>query len=179
MNSCDDDLEKFEVHGAAPLPCTDDQGYVNHDGARIWYANYGSGSPVILLHGGLVRADGIDYLIYCLEKPASYQGACVYDVTGSPKTALAASQATAPAAKSATSAASPANTGPPSCQPVPGFYSPNITQDERDKFAGLRGAFPTPAVQWQLGQWGAGVPQRNGYDQNVRTVWMCNLFFCR
>ena len=58
MNSCDDDLEKFEVHGAAPLPCTDDQGYVNHDGARIWYANYGSGSPVILLHGGLVRADG-------------------------------------------------------------------------------------------------------------------------
>lgn len=48
----DDDLRKFEADGA-PLPVTNDQGYVEHDGARIWYATYGSGSPVILLHGGL------------------------------------------------------------------------------------------------------------------------------
>ena len=27
--------------------------YVEHEGARIWYATYGSGSPVVLLHGGL------------------------------------------------------------------------------------------------------------------------------
>lgn len=49
----DDDLRRFEAYGADPLPGTDDQGYVEHDGARIWYVAYGSGSPVILLHGGL------------------------------------------------------------------------------------------------------------------------------
>jgi pimeloyl-ACP methyl ester carboxylesterase len=49
----DDDLTHFEAHGAAPLPTSNDQGYVDHDGARIWYATYGAGSPVILLHGGL------------------------------------------------------------------------------------------------------------------------------
>ncbi|MEO6920026.1 MAG: alpha/beta hydrolase [Collimonas sp.] len=53
MQSHDDDLENFEAHGAEPLPAATDQGYVDHDGARIWYASYGSGVPVILLHGGL------------------------------------------------------------------------------------------------------------------------------
>jgi hypothetical protein len=32
-----------------------------------------------------------------------------------------------------------------------------------------------PCGNWAVG---AGVPQRNGYDQNVRTAGMCNLFFC-
>lgn len=53
MQFSDDDLIKFEADGAAPLPVTKDQGYIEHDLARIWYASYGSGSPVILLHGGL------------------------------------------------------------------------------------------------------------------------------
>jgi pimeloyl-ACP methyl ester carboxylesterase len=53
MEMYDDDLTHFEAHGAAPLPASNDQGYVDHDGARIWYATYGSGAPVILLHGGL------------------------------------------------------------------------------------------------------------------------------
>jgi pimeloyl-ACP methyl ester carboxylesterase len=53
MESYDDDLKNFEAHGAAPLPVPGDQGYVDHDGARIWYATYGTGTPVILLHGGL------------------------------------------------------------------------------------------------------------------------------
>ena len=53
MEAHDDDLRKFEADGASPLPATNDQGYVEHDGARIWYTCYGSGSPVILLHGGL------------------------------------------------------------------------------------------------------------------------------
>jgi hypothetical protein len=53
METYDDDLSRFEADGAAPLPATNDQGYVAHDGARIWYATYGSGLPVILLHGGL------------------------------------------------------------------------------------------------------------------------------
>ena len=53
MEIHDDDLIKFEAEGAAPLPETDLQGYVENDGARIWYAAYGAGTPVILLHGGL------------------------------------------------------------------------------------------------------------------------------
>jgi pimeloyl-ACP methyl ester carboxylesterase len=53
MESYDDDLKNFEAHGAVPLPVTSNQGYADNDGARIWYATYGSGSPVILLHGGL------------------------------------------------------------------------------------------------------------------------------
>ncbi len=36
-----------------PLPAPSASGYVPHDGARIYYAAYGAGAPVILLHGGL------------------------------------------------------------------------------------------------------------------------------
>jgi pimeloyl-ACP methyl ester carboxylesterase len=42
----DDDLTRFEAHGAAPLPDADQHGHVEHEGARIWYASYGSGAPV-------------------------------------------------------------------------------------------------------------------------------------
>jgi hypothetical protein len=35
-----DDLKTFKAHGAAVLPITDDQGYVDHEGARIWYAMF-------------------------------------------------------------------------------------------------------------------------------------------
>jgi pimeloyl-ACP methyl ester carboxylesterase len=61
LNGYDDDLMKFEAEGAAPLPAADDQGYVDHDGARIWYATYGSGPPVILLHGGLGHSGNWGY----------------------------------------------------------------------------------------------------------------------
>jgi pimeloyl-ACP methyl ester carboxylesterase len=63
MESHDDDLETFEARGAAPLPATDDRGYVEHDGARIWYATYGSGAPVILLHGGLGHSGNWGYQV--------------------------------------------------------------------------------------------------------------------
>ena len=53
MESHDDDLKNFKAHGAAALPVTDDQGYVDHEGARIWYATFGAGPTVIMLHGGL------------------------------------------------------------------------------------------------------------------------------
>jgi pimeloyl-ACP methyl ester carboxylesterase len=49
----DDDLFRFEAGGAGELPVANDQSYVECNGARIWYATYGSGLPVILLHGGL------------------------------------------------------------------------------------------------------------------------------
>ena len=53
MGTYDDDLRKFEADGAAALPVANDQGYVEHDRARIWYTTYGAGAPVIMLHGGL------------------------------------------------------------------------------------------------------------------------------
>jgi hypothetical protein len=53
VETYDDELAKFAADGAAPLPVTQDQGYVERGGARIWYTAYGAGSPVILLHGGL------------------------------------------------------------------------------------------------------------------------------
>src|SRR6266498_648377 len=63
MESYDDDLSRFEAEGAVPLPDTTEQGYVENDGARIWYATYGSGSPVILLHGGLGHSGNWGYQV--------------------------------------------------------------------------------------------------------------------
>ena len=61
MDFHDDELRKFEAEGAAPLTVANDQGYVEHEGARIWYSAYGSGSPVILLHGGLGHSGNWGY----------------------------------------------------------------------------------------------------------------------
>lgn len=66
METHDDDLSRFEADGTAPLPVTQDQGYVEYDGARIWYATYGSGSPVILLHGGLGHSGNWGYQVPAL-----------------------------------------------------------------------------------------------------------------
>jgi pimeloyl-ACP methyl ester carboxylesterase len=49
----DDDLTAFESQGTPALPAATSEGYVPHDGARIWYETYGRGAPVVLLHGGL------------------------------------------------------------------------------------------------------------------------------
>ena len=51
-NNNDDDLSQFAAEGVA-LADGGDEGYVENEGARIWYAAYGAGRPVILLHGGL------------------------------------------------------------------------------------------------------------------------------
>src|ERR1700752_2364206 len=66
MDICDDDLREFEADGAAPLPATNDHGYVEHEGARIWYTTYGSGFPVILLHGGLGHSGNWGYQVPAL-----------------------------------------------------------------------------------------------------------------
>ncbi|KAK9366109.1 Alpha/Beta hydrolase protein [Lipomyces kononenkoae] len=68
MEACDDDLTRFEAEGSAPLPVANDQGYVQCDGARIWYATYGSGLPVILLHGGLGHSGNWGYQVAALVK---------------------------------------------------------------------------------------------------------------
>lgn len=47
-----DDSPESQVP-AAPLPAGGTQGRVAHAGAEIWWASYGSGAPVVLLHGGL------------------------------------------------------------------------------------------------------------------------------
>ncbi|TWT06094.1 alpha/beta fold hydrolase [Reyranella sp. CPCC 100927] len=62
----DDDLATFAAYGAPPLPATDDQGHVAHDGARIWYAAYGEGPTVILLHGGLGHSGNWGYQVPAL-----------------------------------------------------------------------------------------------------------------
>ncbi len=62
----DDDLERFEAEGAPPLPATIEQGFVDHEGARIWYASYGAGTPVILLHGGLGHSGNWGYQVPAL-----------------------------------------------------------------------------------------------------------------
>jgi pimeloyl-ACP methyl ester carboxylesterase len=62
----DDDLSRFEAHGAIPLPATNEQNYIHNSSARIWYASYGSGKPVILLHGGLGHSGNWGYQVPAL-----------------------------------------------------------------------------------------------------------------
>jgi pimeloyl-ACP methyl ester carboxylesterase len=64
----DDELRKFEADGAVLPPLAGEQGYVEHDGACIWYTTYGSGSPVILLHGGLGHSGNWSYQVPALVK---------------------------------------------------------------------------------------------------------------
>jgi pimeloyl-ACP methyl ester carboxylesterase len=64
----DDELRRFEAEGAAPLMAADDQGYVENDGARIWYVTYGAGLPVVLLHGGLGHGGNWSYQVPALVK---------------------------------------------------------------------------------------------------------------
>ena len=68
----DDDLVRFETEGALPLPNTSEQHYLENTGARIWYAVYGVGQPVILLHGGLGNSGNWGYQVPALLD-AGYQ----------------------------------------------------------------------------------------------------------
>jgi pimeloyl-ACP methyl ester carboxylesterase len=72
MESFDDDLSHFEARGAAPLPISEDQGCVEHDGARIWYGTFGSGPAVILLYGGLGHSGNWGYQVPALVE-SGYQ----------------------------------------------------------------------------------------------------------
>jgi pimeloyl-ACP methyl ester carboxylesterase len=68
MEAHDDDLSRFAAEGAAPLLDTQDQGYVENDAVRIWYAAYGSGPLVILLHGGLGNSGNWGYQVPALVR---------------------------------------------------------------------------------------------------------------
>ena len=72
LKSYDDDLIRFEAEGAAPLPEPNHQGYLSHEGARIWYATFGSGAPVIVLHGGLGHSGNWGYQIPALTNSGYY-----------------------------------------------------------------------------------------------------------
>jgi pimeloyl-ACP methyl ester carboxylesterase len=47
------------THSLAPpeLPKPNREGWVDHDGARLWFGSYGEGPPVILLHPGAGSSD--------------------------------------------------------------------------------------------------------------------------
>ena len=66
MKTHDDDLIRFESQGAEPLPETAEKGFVEHAGARIWYAVYGAGQPLVLLHGGLGNSGNWGYQLAAL-----------------------------------------------------------------------------------------------------------------
>ena len=57
-NAAPTDLPTWEtLPPPAALPPFDLEGRVSHDGARIWFATFGAGPPVILLHGGDASSD--------------------------------------------------------------------------------------------------------------------------
>jgi pimeloyl-ACP methyl ester carboxylesterase len=61
----DDDLNVFASSGAT-LPAGGRSGTVENSGARIWYASYGDGRPVILLHGGMGNAGNLAHQVPAL-----------------------------------------------------------------------------------------------------------------
>jgi len=76
MEFRDDELEHFATHGAAPVPVAGEQGHVEHDGAHIWYASFGVGPAVILLHGGLGHGGNWGYQVPALLE-AGYQAVLI------------------------------------------------------------------------------------------------------
>lgn len=66
MPFTDVDLTHLESNGLPALPVADATGYVETDNARIWYAAFGAGPTVILLHGGLGNAGNFGYQVPAL-----------------------------------------------------------------------------------------------------------------
>lgn len=56
--------EPWKVLPPTPhLPKTTVSGYAPVNGIQMWYAEFGKGSPVLLLHGGLANSDYFGYLV--------------------------------------------------------------------------------------------------------------------
>jgi pimeloyl-ACP methyl ester carboxylesterase len=52
----DDELTIFDIEGPPPLPPAASRDFVDVDGASIWFASFGHGPAVVLLHGGMGNA---------------------------------------------------------------------------------------------------------------------------
>jgi len=63
MNHVDIDLTVLERSGTPTLPRANKVGTVSTDGADIWYASFGRGRTVILLHGGMGSSENWTYLV--------------------------------------------------------------------------------------------------------------------
>lgn len=72
----DDELTHFEAVGAPALPEDRVERFVEREGARIWYAAFGSGPPVVLLHGGLGHSGNWSHQVAALVD-AGYQAVVV------------------------------------------------------------------------------------------------------
>jgi pimeloyl-ACP methyl ester carboxylesterase len=72
----DDDLTQLEAHGIPDLPPTSRSGYAENENARIWYAAFGAGPPVILLHGGLGNSGNWGHQVPALNA-AGYQAVTI------------------------------------------------------------------------------------------------------
>jgi hypothetical protein len=125
------------------------------DGAALGHAQIASAirdCSVVLSDLSTHRADGIDYLVFCLERDVKQL---------------------APIKKCTPFGA---------CTTYPGAFVPTVDPVAVNAFSGLRSiqvpgghtGNPLPAVSWT---WGS-VPTRLGYDLAVRNVWVCNLFYC-
>ena len=68
MEGFDDELRRFYTEGAPAILPAQEDGFVQHDGARIWYATHGSGEAVILLHGGLGHSGNWGYQVPAIVK---------------------------------------------------------------------------------------------------------------
>ena len=66
VSHADDDLRHFEANGAAPLPPASAEGRVEFEGAQIWYAAFGAGAPVVMLHGAFDNSEDWGYQLPAL-----------------------------------------------------------------------------------------------------------------
>ena len=61
--------ERWTILPPTPrLPRASHSGYVAVNGIQMWYAEFGEGSPVILLHGGLANSDYFGHLVPSLVR---------------------------------------------------------------------------------------------------------------
>lgn len=60
----DDGLELFATDGPPALPAGGD--YLERDGARVWFASFGAGPAVMLLHGGMGNSNNFGHQVPAL-----------------------------------------------------------------------------------------------------------------
>ncbi len=61
-------LPAVAQQGEIAMPTPIKSGYVSVAGGQVWYATYGSGDPVVLLHGGLMTIDNFGPVLSLLAE---------------------------------------------------------------------------------------------------------------